>query len=420
MTQRVKAAGYHMFKAGLDVELRDVRLDSAATPAARAGAARRTPRPARRAAGSSASSCAFVRNLTPDEVADPDSVTLGRRPGSCAPNDRAICERAPTRSRANTDNRNLGAFIQDSWQIRPNLTLNVGLRWEQQIGYVAEALQGEICAGGRDRSPTRRTSSTNLLAPRLGFIYDPTTEGKSKLFGHYGRFYENVPMDLNVRAFGGEIHELHERQPEPPHAGAGWLRPELRRRPHAGTTGDAICRSDLDSATDTAQQALLGGGFEYVSPGLKGQCTRRAHPRRRVRVHGRLQGRRRTTSTASLPIVIEDISTDGGNTYLITNPGENFDGEAAKLRDARRMRLMASTDPQDSRRSARSTTTRAEQLDYVKQLRQADPQLRRPPAHGDAAPDEAVAAPGVVHVLACRRVTTRVCSRRRPASSTRT
>ena len=37
----------------------------------------------------------------------------------------------------------------------------------------------------------------------------------------------------------------------------------------------------------------------------------------------------------TLPIVIEDVSTDGGNNYLITNPGQNFDAEAAALRKPR-------------------------------------------------------------------------------------
>ena len=57
-----------------------------------------------------------------------------------------------------------------------------------------------------------------MFAPRIGFIYDPTKEGKSKVFGHYGQFYENVPMDLNVRVVRRRAHELHVGQLQPPHA----------------------------------------------------------------------------------------------------------------------------------------------------------------------------------------------------------
>jgi len=44
--------------------------------------------------------------------------------------------------------------------------------------------------------------------------------------------------------------------------------------------------------------------------------------------------------------VIEDISVDGGNNYLITNPGFNFDEEADRL-SAEALRLMASSSPKD-------------------------------------------------------------------------
>ena len=46
---------------------------------------------------------------------------------------------------------------------------------------------------------------TGLFAPRLGIIYDWTKEGRSKVYANYGRFYESIPMDLNLRALGGEV-----------------------------------------------------------------------------------------------------------------------------------------------------------------------------------------------------------------------
>ena len=42
------------------------------------------------------------------------------------------------------------------------------------------------------------------LAGRFGVVFDPINDGKTKLFAHYGRFYESIPMDINIRSFGGE------------------------------------------------------------------------------------------------------------------------------------------------------------------------------------------------------------------------
>ena len=46
------------------------------------------------------------------------------------------------------------------------------------------------------------------VAPRIGFVWDPTNTGRSKVFAQYGRFYQSVPLNINVHAFGNEQHDL--------------------------------------------------------------------------------------------------------------------------------------------------------------------------------------------------------------------
>lgn len=89
-----------------------------------------------------------------------------------------------------TQTFNTSAFLQDSWSPLANLSLNLGVRWEAQ--------QIKDFQGG---SPITISDS---FAPRLGVIYDPTNEGRSKIFGHYGKYYESIPLDLADRAFGAE------------------------------------------------------------------------------------------------------------------------------------------------------------------------------------------------------------------------
>ena len=363
LTHRIKLGptGYHVFKVGADIEIAGYDQTSQYSGG---GIWRRSANSATTGAPGVWQLREFYkndRNLTADEAMDPSSVMLEDGQSLCA-GDQAICSRADSIT-AHTTNRNLGAYIQDSWQVKPNLTLNLGLRWEQQVAYAAEELQGKTTPEG-EVVPDEAFKLNHLLAPRLGFIYDPTKEGKAKLFGHYGMFYENVPMDVNVRAYGGEIINFTAVNASRFTPSAGGYNPNCNVDHAAGQTANDIIAS-LEMCDDRAQQAILGGGLEFVSPGMKAQRTDEIifgaeyEFAADFKVGATFQHR-------TLPTVIEDISVDGGNNYLITNPGSNFDSEADKLK-AEAMRLQASSDPKEQALGD-LYESRANQLYYVKEL----------------------------------------------------
>jgi hypothetical protein len=170
-------------------------------------------------------------------------------------------------------------------------------------------------------------------------------------------------MDLNVRAFGGEItnfslYNFNRRTPEQ----AGY-------DPNCDVAFGSTMNPDLSQTilqcSDRFQQGLLGEGVEYVSPGLKGQFTQEL-----------ILGAEYEFAAdftiglnyihRSLPTVIEDVSTDGGNTYMITNPGEDYSGEAQKLRDEA-MRLRGSGSAENMA-LADVFDSRAKLLDYVRRF----------------------------------------------------
>jgi hypothetical protein len=81
------------------------------------------------------------------------------------------------------------AFIQDTWRVGSRLTINPGLRWEQ------ETMNG-----------TGLTFKLkNNWAPRIGATYDPIGDAKTKIYGNWGRFYARVPNDLAARSLSGEL-----------------------------------------------------------------------------------------------------------------------------------------------------------------------------------------------------------------------
>ena len=100
-----------------------------------------------------------------------------------------------------------GFFVQDDWQLRSDLTLNAGLRYEP-TGNITEA-DDKLAQLIDFWSPTANLNSTTLidaivenpskktLAPRLGFAWDVRGKGKTAIRGGAGLFYDLVTANTN-------------------------------------------------------------------------------------------------------------------------------------------------------------------------------------------------------------------------------
>ncbi|WP_337840778.1 TonB-dependent receptor [Rheinheimera sp.] len=80
-------------------------------------------------------------------------------------------------------------YLEDEWQATDNLRLSLGVRKDK---FENAGVTGLVFS-----------SFSTDIAPRLGFSYDPTGEGTSKIFGTYGRYYLPVPNNTNYRAASG-------------------------------------------------------------------------------------------------------------------------------------------------------------------------------------------------------------------------
>ena len=119
-----------------------------------------------------------------------------------------------------------GAFVQDSWKVKSNLTLNLGLRWEVSMpwydtqGKIQTFVPGEqstefplaptglVFPGDPGIPKTLAPTRYNNLGPRLGLAYSPGFSdgvlgkifggpGKTSIRAAYGLYYTSIE-DLNL------------------------------------------------------------------------------------------------------------------------------------------------------------------------------------------------------------------------------
>ncbi len=84
-------------------------------------------------------------------------------------------------------------FAQDEWKVAPRLSLTYGLRYEYEQTPAAQLPNNTnanplISLNQTARLPDNRTN----LAPRVGFAFQPTHDGKTSIRGGYGVFYARL------------------------------------------------------------------------------------------------------------------------------------------------------------------------------------------------------------------------------------
>jgi outer membrane receptor protein involved in Fe transport len=209
------------------------------------------------------------------------------------------------------------AFVQDSWQATDRLTVNAGLRYEQ-----------ETLIGTFEQLPTLDGrflddfTLKNNWAPRIGAVYDVLGGGRSRLFANYGRFFARVPNDLAARILSsdeaitrGDYFDAALTQPIPDGV--------ITETPTGViATQHFIAPGGGEAHTFIDPDARLSFKDEYVA-GFEWQAM--PNTTLGIRYIHRNIGRA-LEDVGLYPVVACDLGSEGAcnfDTYVMTNPDEN-------------------------------------------------------------------------------------------------
>jgi hypothetical protein len=181
-------------------------------------------------------------------------------------------------SNVSVRNRVPTSYLQDSWRLTDRLILNLGLRWDAQY---LTAANGESAQ-----------SFTGEWQPRLGAIYELGRYGGHKVFASFGRFYEQIPLNLSLFYYNNRTSNVQLRFDHDP-----------RLDPSGGDTTFAVFVPQIEP-----RRNLEGQSYDELTLGYEGTVAHNL----RAGVRGVVR---------RLRWAVEDGFNPGVNTFQLGNPG---------------------------------------------------------------------------------------------------
>jgi hypothetical protein len=207
-----------------------------------------------------------------------------------------------------------GVFVQDTWSVNNNLTINAGVRTEEE----------NVPAYTTDPSVAPNPIKfrwQDKFAPRVGASYDLSGDGRTKVYGSWGVFYDIFKLNMPRGSFGGEKWISYYYTLDTPNFES------LRDSPNCPPTCPGTFIESLDFRAPS------------VKPGLDVEQPGTLKPMRSQELSFGFERQLNNLMSASVRFVhknlaraIDDIGDlcppsecgAGAETYIIANPGEGL------------------------------------------------------------------------------------------------
>ena len=210
------------------------------------------------------------------------------------------------RNLGDVNSYNQGFYLQDQWKVHKNVTLNVGVRFENEF---LPPYKKEV--NGKKVANPVMFDWGSKIAPRIGGAWDVMGDGKWKIAGSFGLFYDVLKYELARGSFGSDYWVSHVYKLDNPNVTAlGFANP--------GAGGEKITQYDNRTLPINA-----AGEIEGIDPNIKPYTSREFGATLSRAINDRLTFNVRYVRKDLLK-AIEDIGVldkDENEQYIIGNPG---------------------------------------------------------------------------------------------------
>ncbi|MFZ1702536.1 MAG: TonB-dependent receptor [Pyrinomonadaceae bacterium] len=227
--------------------------------------------------------------------------------------------------RGSGSNLNQALYLQDKWQINGRLTLNLGVRIEKESLPSFNGFDAPFAFGWGDK-----------IAPRIGGAFDLFGDGKTKIFGSYGKFFDRLKFKMAQGSFGGNFYRVDFFEIAPNNTPfrnytpalilGNWTDPIGGACAPTGFIGSGIsrCQNDYRVASNVpgVDIEVAGGIDTNLKPYQQREYTFGVEHefRRNMAIKGRFTNKK-------LLETVEDagaISASGSEIYITGNPGKGL------------------------------------------------------------------------------------------------
>lgn len=209
------------------------------------------------------------------------------------------------RQNSSVNSRNQGFYLQDSWKLHSRVTLNLGVRLEDEYLPPYRKEQDGIKVG----NPVA-FGWTDKIAPRLGGAWDVRGDGRWKVSASFGYYYDVMKYELARGSFGGDYWVSHAYLLDSPNVLS-------LSKANPAALGKEIVSYDNRTIAINAK-----GEIDGIDPNIRPFKQRRFNVGLDHALSTRLVASMRYART-DLLAGIEDIGIESGDdeVYLIGNPG---------------------------------------------------------------------------------------------------